>query len=146
MTSPAAIRCATSGAKMWTRPAYSTASSAMSCGKRLTVLAREVLDALGFEAPEDLVRPVRHLRWEPCQPRHVDAVGGGLGALLDPVQKDDLAAYLLDGGLLVATAREEVGKPRQLVVVGGKERQRLHVVVEVLRYSPREAHPIVGRG
>src|SRR3712207_3269904 len=111
---------------MWTRPAYSTASSAMSCGKGLTVLAREVLDALGFEAAEDLVRPVRHLRWQPGQPRYVDAVGGGLGTLFDPVQKDDLAAYLLDGSLLVATTRKESGQPRQLVVVGSKERQRLH--------------------
>src|SRR3712207_2130175 len=82
MTSPAAIRCATSGARNRTRPAYSTASSATSSGKRLTPLAREVLDALGFEAAEDLASPVRHLRWQPGQPRYVDAVGGGLGTLL----------------------------------------------------------------
>src|SRR5919107_1373476 len=76
----------------------------------------------------------------------MDAVGGGLRAGLDPVQEHDLTPHLFDGGFIVPAARQHLHEARQLVVVGGEEREGLHVVVQVLGDGPGEAHPVVGRG
>src|SRR5919106_1393050 len=110
------------------------------------LLPGEVLDPLGFEAVQDLAGTVGDLAGQTSETGNVDAVGGGLGAGLDAVEKDDLAAHLLDGRLVVRAAGQNLRKPCELVVVGRKERQGLHVVVQVLGDGPGEAHPVVGRG
>src|SRR3712207_7383294 len=95
MTSPAAILYATSGARNRTRPPYSTASSATrSRGKRLMALAREVLDALGLQAAEDLAGAVGDLAREAGEAGDVDAAGGGLGALLDAMRSEEHTSEL----------------------------------------------------
>jgi len=83
----------------------------------------EVLDALALEAAQDLTGAVGDLAGETGETGNVDAVGGGLGAPFDAVEKDDLTPHLLDGGLVVLAAGQEFGEARELVVVGGEERE-----------------------
>ncbi len=62
------------------------------------------------------------------------------------MEKYDLPSHLLHAGFVVAAAGQYVRQPRELVVVGGEERQGLYVVVQVLGDGPGKAHPVVGRG
>ena len=61
---------------------------------RATISPGEILDALGFEARQDLPCPVRDPPRQPGQPSDMAPVGRGLRALFYFVQEDYLVLHL----------------------------------------------------
>jgi hypothetical protein len=105
-------------------------------GKSLVASAREILDTLSFEAGEDIGGAVGDPAGEAGEPGDVDAVGGGLGARLDTVEEHYFSSHLVDDGLVVLAAGQNVRELGKLMIVCREERQSLHVVVQVLGDGP----------
>src|SRR5215204_1464263 len=89
--------------------------------------AGEVFNALGLEAGEDFIGPADDLVGQPCETRDVDPIRGRLSARLNTMEEHDLACHLLDSSLVVLAAGQYLCQTRELVIMRGEERQRLHV-------------------
>src|SRR5713226_9258229 len=98
---------------------------------------------LRFQIVQRFFGSLRYLMRQAGQPGDVDAVGAVCSTRHHPVEEDDIRSVLSHCDVGIVDALEAVGQPGQLVIVGGKERARADVIVDVLYDGASNGQPVV---
>ena len=81
---------------------------------------------------------------KPGQARHLDAVAFVGAAFLDAPQEDDFVGRFLHRDVDVFHAGQQVGQLGELVIMGGEERARAGVRLQVLDHGPGDGEAVEG--
>src|SRR5450631_2620578 len=93
---------------------------------------------------QHLSRAFDHRERQPSQPRHLNAVALACRTRLDGMQKDYALGRFFNRDAQVLQSRQLLGQQSELMVVGGEERPRTHLRVEIFERRPGEREAVEG--